>query len=204
MRPLMLEVGRRRGGLDMNMDLQFLMCPACGTPLDRTDAGRSPEIEESDLVCALCAHRWAVHDGIPDFTFPDELRGKDSSSRTFWNRIAHLYGGINLFTGLLRGVSIRDERQKFIERLGLRSGAAVLELAAGTGSNLALLAEKVGESGTVFGLDLSSRMLGIAQGKLKNLSRPPRLVLGNSQHLPFVDGVFDAVLDGAGSKYYSD
>jgi SAM-dependent methyltransferase len=180
------------------------MCPACGTPLEQATAGRSPEIEDSDLGCASCARRWAVRYGIPDITFPDELRGKDAGSRTFWNRIAHLYGGINVFTGLLRGVSILDERRKFIERLGLRSGDAVLELAAGTGSNLALLAEKVGERGTVFGLDLSSRMLGIAQGKLKNLSRPPELVLGNSQHLPFVDGVFDAVLDGAGIKYYSD
>jgi ubiquinone/menaquinone biosynthesis C-methylase UbiE len=47
-------------------------------------------------------------------------------------------------------------------------------------------------------------MLELARRKLGDLPRPPQLVLGNSQHLPFADGLFDAVLDGAGIKYYSD
>jgi len=189
----------------VNLDrLRFLMCPACGGSLDQTTAGRSPEIEDGELSCASCARRWAVRGGIPDLTFPDELCEKDAGSRALWNRIARLYEGINLFTGLLRGVSVRDERRELIGRLGLRPGAAVLELAAGTGSNLALLAEDLGKGGTVFGLDLSRRMLDLAHRKLRDLPRPPQLVLGNSQHLPFLDGVFDAVLDGAGIKYYSD
>jgi ubiquinone/menaquinone biosynthesis C-methylase UbiE len=145
-----------------------------------------------------------VRGGIPDLTFPGELREKEAGSRTLWNRIARLYDGINLFTGVLRGVSVPKERRELIGRLGLGPGSAVLEVAAGTGSNLTLLADELGEKGIVFGLDLSARMLDLAHRRVKGLPRPPQLVLGNSQYLPFPDGVFDAVLDGAGIKYYSD
>jgi ubiquinone/menaquinone biosynthesis C-methylase UbiE len=138
-----------------------------------------------------------VRDGIPDLTFPDELREQEARS-------ARLYDGINLFTGVLRGVSVAKERRELIRRLGLGPGSAVLEIAAGTGSNLTLLTEVVGERGIVFGLDLSPRMLDLARRKVKHLPQPPELVLGNSQHLPFPKGVFDAVMDGAGIKYYSE
>jgi ubiquinone/menaquinone biosynthesis C-methylase UbiE len=145
-----------------------------------------------------------VRAGIPDLTFPDDLKEQEANSRTFWNRIAPLYEGINLFTGFLRGVSVHKERRELIRRLGLVPGSAVLEVATGTGSNLRILAEEVGERGLVFGLDLSLRMLNIACRKAHDLPQPPQLLLGNAQSLPFCDGVFDAVLDGAGIKYYSD
>ena len=85
---------------------------------------------------------WA-RGGILDLTFPDELPDEDATARTFWNRITPLYDAINLITGLLRGVSIRDERHKLIGRLDLHPGSAVLEVATGTGSNLTLLAGEV-------------------------------------------------------------
>ena len=184
--------------------MRFLSCPACGGSLAQTSPVGAPETEDSELRCVSCRRGWHVCGGIPDLTFPDELREQETNSRTFWNRIARLYDGINLFTGILRGVSVREERRQLIRRLGLGPGAAVLEVAAGTGSNLTLLAEEVGEKGIVLGLDLSARMLEIARRKVRDLPQPPQLVSGSSQYLPFPDGVFDAVLDGAGIKYYSD
>ncbi len=184
--------------------LRFLSCPACGGSLNQTAPVGASEIEDSELRCASCGRRWDVRRGVPDLTFPDELRKGEMRSRTLWNQIARLYDGINRFTGVLRGVSLRKERRGLIKRLGLGPGSTVLEVAAGTGSNLTLLAEELGEKGIVFGLDLSARMLDLARRKLKNLPQPPQLISGNSQYLPFPDGVFDAVLDGAGIKYYSD
>lgn len=184
--------------------MRFLSCPACGGSLNQTAPIGAPEDEDSELRCDSCARGWHVRGGIPDLTFPDELREQEARSRTFWNQIARLYDGINFFTGVLRGVSVLKERCELIARLGLGPGSAVLEVATGTGSNLSLLAEELGEKGFVFGLDLSARMLDLASRKVKDLSQPPQLVSGNSQYLPFPDGVFDAVLDGAGIKYYSD
>ena len=184
--------------------LRFLSCPACGGSLDQTAPVGAPKTEDSELRCASCGRGWQVRSGIPDLTFPDELQEREARSRTLWNQIARLYDGINLFTGVLRGVSVREERRELISRLGLGPGSAVLEVAAGTGSNLTVLAEEVGENGIVFGLDLSARMLDLAHRKVRRLPQPPQLISGNSQSLPFPDGVFDAVLDGAGIKYYSD
>jgi ubiquinone/menaquinone biosynthesis C-methylase UbiE len=181
-----------------------LSCPACGGSLDQTVPEGPREIEDGELRCASCKRRWAIRGGIPELTFPDELHGQDVRSRTLWNRIARVYDGINLFTGILRGVSVREERRELIARLGLHPGSAVLEVAAGTGSNLAFLAEDLGEKDVVFGLDLSPRMLDLAKRKVRDLPRPPQLALGNAQSLPFTGGVFDTVLDGAGIKYYSD
>jgi len=133
-----------------------------------------------------------------------KLRQEDAQSRAFWNQIARFYDAINALTGLMRGVSTPDERQELIRGLGLAPGSAVLEVATGTGRNLEFLADAVGDRGHVFALDLSPRMLGFARRRAERLRKRPQLALANSQHLPHPDGVFDAVLDGAGIKYYPD
>ncbi len=179
--------------------LRFLSCPACGVSLQR-----SPTADSADLCCGSCGRAWPVRDGIPDLTFPDDLQKEDSESRTFWNRIARFYDVINLVTGLLRGVSTSKERRELVAGLGLAPGSAVLEVATGTGRNLEYLTEAVGEKGVVFGLDLSAPMLGIARQRAGRLQGRIQLTLANSQHLPDPDGIFDAVLDGAGIKYYPD
>ncbi len=184
--------------------LRFLSCPACGGSLNQTTGDGALETEDSELRCVSCGRGWHVRGGMPDLTFPDDLQEQEERSRTFWNQIARIYDGINLFTGFLRGVSLVEERRELIARLHLGPGSSVLEVAAGTGSNLTLLAEEVGENGIVFGLDLSVRMLDLAHRKVRDLPQPPQLISGNSQSLPFSDGVFDAVLDGTGIKYYSD
>ena len=184
--------------------LRFLSCPACGESLGQTTQERPLPTEDCILRCVSCAREWPICNGIPDLTFPDDLSEEEETSRKFWNQIARFYNAINLFTGVLRGVSVLEERSELIKRLGLEPGSAALEVATGTGKNLALLGEAVGEIGTVFGLDLSARMLELAHRKRSGLPRSQQLVSGNSQRLPFSGGVFDAVLDGAGIKYYSD
>ena len=99
--------------------LQFLACPACGSSLQKQSI---VDEESSHLDCTSCDRAWPICDEVPDLTFPDDLREEDSESRTFWNRIAGLYDGINSFTGFLRGVSTSAERQELAARLGLVSG----------------------------------------------------------------------------------
>jgi ubiquinone/menaquinone biosynthesis C-methylase UbiE len=54
-------------------------------------------------------------------------------------------------------------RRKAVKRLGLKRGETVLEVGCGTGRNLALLREAVGDDGQVIGVDASSGMLAQAQ-----------------------------------------
>ncbi len=50
-------------------------------------------------------------------------------------------------------------RRKTVSSMGLHEGDTVIEIGCGTGKNLKLLSEAVGESGTVLGVDVSPGML---------------------------------------------
>lgn len=54
-------------------------------------------------------------------------------------------------------------RKKGVERLSLRAGERVLEIGCGTGRNFPYMREAVGPTGKIYGVDLSSGMLRLAQ-----------------------------------------
>jgi arsenite methyltransferase len=56
-------------------------------------------------------------------------------------------------------------RERTIEALGLMQGDRVLDVACGTGLSLALLRERVGFTGHVYGFDHSAEMLAQARGR---------------------------------------
>jgi len=61
-------------------------------------------------------------------------------------------------------------RRRAIDRLWLTLGDAVIDVACGTGLSLPLLAERVGPSGCVVGIDLSPDMLAIAAERVDALA----------------------------------
>jgi SAM-dependent methyltransferase len=180
---------------------EVLCCPACHGHL-RSDEADKAELKDSELACTNCGRGWSIDGGVPDLVFPEELVEADAASRRLWDRIGRCYGLIGPLTNVIRGVS--KERRELVGRLGLGSKSVALEIAAGTGENLRLMAEHLSGEGAAFGVDLSRRMIGRAERKLSRAGRSVTLVLGNAVRLPFRDGAFDAVLDGFGMKYYSD
>ncbi len=182
--------------------LDFVWCPACEGTLEI--GGHSSAIEAGDLGCSGCGRRWPVEGGIADLVFPDELGADDAASRRLWDRIGRFYDWIGPATNVIRGVSLSTERRDLVARLGLARCGSVLEIAAGTGENLRVITEQASDQASVFGVDLSRRMISQAARKMAKMGRPVQLVLGNAMCLPFHDKGFDAVLDGFGMKYYSD
>lgn len=87
--------------------------------------------------------------------------------------------------------SERPLREAGAQSLHAQPGERVVELGCGTGTTLPLLAQAVGSSGQVVGLDLSAGMLQIA--RLRALP-PTRFVQGDAAHLPFASARFDAML----------
>ena len=97
-----------------------------------------------------------------------------------------------------------DMRRDLVRRLRLETGSRVLETGVGTGANLPLLCDAVGEHGLVEGIDLSAGMLKMARRRAASLPCPVRLALQNASDLPFPDDHFDAVLHFGGINFFSD
>lgn len=76
------------------------------------------------------------------------------------------------------------------EWLGERARGRVLEVAIGTGRNLAHYAADV----SLTGIELSPAMLAIARQRAAALGRHVELSEGDAEHLPFGDAAFDTVV----------
>jgi len=85
-------------------------------------------------------------------------------------------------------------RRALADRTGLKTGDVALDLCTGTGSVPPFLAEKVGSSGLVVGLDFSSGMLRKAAEKIRGRDiKNIVLIQAEVQHLPFKDKTVSAV-----------
>jgi ubiquinone/menaquinone biosynthesis C-methylase UbiE len=82
-----------------------------------------------------------------------------------------------------------------LHKLDVCASETLLDVGCGTGPALLTLAQEMGETGRVFGVDLSSGMLKVASEKLAraNLSRPVNLNQGDAAALPYKSDSFDAV-----------
>ena len=80
------------------------------------------------------------------------------------------------------------------QRIDIREGEAVLDVATGTGLAARELSKKVGRQGQVYGLDISMGMLkkGKEKAERKGLANITFLK-GDAEELPFKDEIFDGV-----------
>jgi demethylphylloquinol methyltransferase len=84
-------------------------------------------------------------------------------------------------------------------------GANCLDVCCGSGDLARLLAQRVGSTGQVVGLDFSAAQLAIAQQKPNLLSAAPiHWVKGDAMSLPFEANQFDAITMGYGLRNVTD
>lgn len=109
-------------------------------------------------------------------------------SRDSYDRISSWY---DLLEGRWEEVAI----DRGLHMLDLREGQKALEIGPGPGKALLALARLAGESGMVYGIDISPRMLQLCRRRLKEAHLPERaeLILGDGAHLPFRANSFDAL-----------
>ena len=79
--------------------------------------------------------------------------------------------------------------------LNVQPGQKVLEIGFGTGRSLVPLAYSVGETGKIYGIDISDGMIRISKGKISRtgLSNRINLHLGDATKLPFKNNFIDAI-----------
>ena len=90
-----------------------------------------------------------------------------------------------------------------IERLGVSAGERILDVGCGCGQTLLQLADLVGPSGHVLGVDISPPMLARAQ---ERVAEQPTiaLALGDAQTYTFAPGAFDAMYSRFGVMFFDD
>lgn len=81
----------------------------------------------------------------------------------------------------------------------IRSGQSVLDVACGTGVLARTVAERVGFSGSVSGVDINPGMLAVAE----RISSGIDWREGSAEALPYDDGAFDAVVSQFGLMLFS-
>lgn len=116
------------------------------------------------------------------------LQSKEET-REFYNKIARVYD-------LLAERSEQPMRAAGLQKLHPRQGESLLEIGCGTGHVLADLAWSVGSHGKVYGIDLSDRMVAIAQDLLDKEGVGDRVELscGDAEQLPYNDHAMDGVI----------
>jgi ubiquinone/menaquinone biosynthesis C-methylase UbiE len=105
------------------------------------------------------------------------------------------YNRMSKWYDVLTGESEKKFKDIGLQFLSVQPGETVLEIGFGTGRTLLPLARSVGETGKVYGLDISEGMLEVAGSRLRKagLSGRVELKCGDATALPFPDQSFEAV-----------
>lgn len=118
----------------------------------------------------------------PDFT---QLK---SGMKATW--MAGDFGQIASFTA--------REAENFVDRIGIRPGSQVLDIACGTG-NTSIPAARAGAA--VTGVDIAANLLQQAKKRAAAENLDIRFEEGDAEDLPYADGTFDVVLTMFGAMF---
>lgn len=94
-------------------------------------------------------------------------------------------------------------RKALVDFAGLREGEQVLDACCGTGTLTSLLAERVGRTGAVTGIDLSGELLKKAAKKAKQ-ALSLTFIQASCADLPFTDSAFDKIFISFGLHEIAD
>jgi len=79
-----------------------------------------------------------------------------------------------------------------LDGLQLRGGETVLDVGCGLGDDVIELAQRIGPTGRVVGVDVSNVMITEARRRTAALGLPIAFEVGDARQLRFADGTFDA------------
>jgi len=129
-------------------------------------------------------------------------RSKEERVHHVFEKIYKNYDSMNTIISFHRHQAWRNDVMK---QMNVSKGSNALDVCCGTGDWSIALAQEVGSTGKVIGLDFSKNMLSIAQEKKNNLSlHNLEYIHGNAMELPFADNSFDYVTIGFGLRNVPD
>lgn len=129
---------------------------------------------------------------------------KEERVHHVFEKISDRYDLLNSIISFNRHVAWRKDVMK---RMEVQEGEKALDVCCGTGDWSFALADQVGPTGEVIGLDFSKNMLKVAEDRKAQSDRlfeQLQFVHGNAMELPFEDNTFDYVTIGFGLRNVPD
>jgi len=105
------------------------------------------------------------------------------------------YGILSRSYAIIEGIFEKGLRRKGLQLLSVTPGEVVLEVGVGTGYSLKEIANRVGENGRAYGIDITPQMLDITRERLQKAGLIDRAELheGDARSMPYENNKFDAV-----------
>lgn len=147
-----------------------------------------------------------MKDDHPDkthFGFTEvDWQQKQAKVNEVFHSVAHKY---DLMNDLMSLGLHRLWKERAIQKLLLKPGMSVLDLAGGTGDLTQRIVKKIGQQGCMVLADINESMLQEGQRRLDNAGLfQVECVTANAENLPFPDAHFDAVIIGFGLRNVRD
>ena len=133
--------------------------------------------------------------------YKDSGLGKKEQVAQMFNTISGKYDGLNRVISF--GIDVKW-RKKVLKLVTNTNPENVLDIATGTG-DLAILMTKTGAK-EIVGLDISEGMLEVGRKKIaeRKLDNKKKMVLGDSENIPFEDNSFDAITVAFGVRNFEN
>ena len=129
-------------------------------------------------------------------------QSKEERVHNVFEKISENYDKMNSVISFQQHIKWRNDTMK---RMNVQQGSKTLDVCCGTADWTIALADAVGPTGEVIGLDFSQNMLKIGQKKVKELGlNYVNLIQGNAMELPFPSESFDYVTIGFGLRNVPD
>lgn len=131
--------------------------------------------------------------------YKDSSLGKKEQIIQMFDLISKKYDGLNRVISF--GIDIKW-RKKILKLVANTNPSNILDIATGTG-DLAILMSKTNAK-KIIGIDISAGMLEVGEKKIKkkNLSDKIKMLLADSEKIPFEDNSFDAVTVAFGIRNF--
>jgi len=129
-------------------------------------------------------------------------QSKEQRVHKVFEKISDNYDKMNSVISFQQHVKWRKDTMK---KMNVKPGSKALDVCCGTADWTIALADAVGSSGEVIGLDFSKNMLKVGMEKVVGLGlKQVKLIHGNAMELPFPDNSFDYVTIGFGLRNVPD
>ncbi len=132
---------------------------------------------------------------MPEEKKGNQFEGKEEYVKDVFTEIADYYDEMNEIMSMHM---VQGWHRFMMRKAGDVSGGRCLDVGTGTGEIAFHVAEAAGEGGRVVGVDITPRMLELAERKESERSLPSKIdwVVGDALNLDFPDGSFRLVTSG--------